>query len=185
MELKTTPAKELIDAQARGTAPDIIDVRSPGEFETMHARDARSFPLTTLDAASLAAEHSGRPEPLYVICQTGGRAKKACERLASAGLGSIVLVEGGMVAWERAGGPVVRGKGVISLERQIRIAAGALVVIGVVLAVLVSQWFLLLSAFVGGGLMFSGITDTCGMGMLLARMPWNTAPRACTQPGQG
>lgn len=82
-------------------------------------------------------------------------------------------VEGGTLAWEGAGLPVVRGRRVISLERQVRIAAGALVVAGVLLGWLVHPAFLGLSAFVGAGLVFAGVTDTCGMGLLLARMPWN------------
>ena len=86
---------------------------------------------------------------------------------------NVVNVEGGTLACEAAGLPVVRGKKAISLERQVRIAAGFLVLVGAVLALTVHPYFAGLSAFVGAGLMFAGITDTCGMGMLLARMPWN------------
>jgi len=84
-----------------------------------------------------------------------------------------VNVEGGTLAWDQAGLPVTRGKKMMSLERQVRIAAGSLVLIGVVLAWMVHPYLIRLSAFVGAGLVFAGITDTCGMGMLLARMPWN------------
>ena len=77
------------------------------------------------------------------------------------------------MAWEQAGLPMRRGPKAVSLERQVRIAAGSLVLLGAVLALTVHPWFALLSAFVGAGLVFSGVTDTCGMGMLLARMPWN------------
>ena len=79
----------------------------------------------------------------------------------------------GIPAWEQTGGSVVRGKKAISLERQVRIAAGSLVLLGAVLALTVNLWFVVLSAFIGAGLLFAGVTDTCGMGMLLARMPWN------------
>ncbi|HJZ53542.1 MAG TPA: YgaP-like transmembrane domain, partial [Gemmataceae bacterium] len=82
-------------------------------------------------------------------------------------------VEDGTPAWERAGGPVVRGKKAVSLERQVRIAAGLLVLLGVVLALTIDPWFVLVSGFIGAGLVFAGVTDTCGMGLLLARMPWN------------
>ena len=86
-----------------------------------------------------------------------------------------MVVTGGTLAWQEAGLPVERGTvKVISLERQVRIAAGSLVVIGVVLAKLVNPWFIGLSAFVGAGLVFAGITDFCGMGLLLARLPWNS-----------
>ena len=80
---------------------------------------------------------------------------------------------GGTLAWDAAGLPVVRGKKTILLERQVRIAAGFLVLVGAVLALVVHPYFVGLSAFVGAGLMFAGITDSCGMGMLLAKMPWN------------
>jgi rhodanese-related sulfurtransferase len=92
-----------------------------------------------------------------------------------------VNVEGGTLAWEAAGLPVVRGQKVISLERQVRIVAGFLVLVGALLAMTVHPYFAGLSAFVGAGLMFAGITDTCGMGMLLARMPWNQVAGGTTE----
>jgi Protein of unknown function (DUF2892) len=90
----------------------------------------------------------------------------------------VVNVEGGMLACIEAGLQVVRGKKAISLERQVRIAAGLLVVLGSLLGWFVHPAFIGLSAFVGAGLLFAGITDTCGMGMLLARMPWNQVSKA-------
>src|SRR5271157_3127554 len=93
---------------------------------------------------------------------------------------NVVNVEGGTLEWERAGLPVVRGKKTVSLERQVRIAAGSLVVLGTGLGAFVHPGFLALSAFVGAGLVFAGITDTCGMGMLLARMPWNRVQESGT-----
>ena len=86
---------------------------------------------------------------------------------------NVVNVEGGTTACVEAGLPVVRGKKAISLERQVRIAAGLLVLLGVLLGFLVHPVLFGLSAFVGAGLVFAGVTDFCGMGMLLARMPWN------------
>jgi rhodanese-related sulfurtransferase len=114
---------------------------------------------------------------LYFICRSGSRGKQACEKLLAAGLVDVVNVEGGTVAWEQAGLPVVRGKKSISLERQVRIAAGALVLMGALLAYFAHPVWIGLAAFVGAGLMFAGITDTCGMGMILARMPWNQVPK--------
>jgi rhodanese-related sulfurtransferase len=127
-----------------------------------------------LDPHTLSAESTGRNgEPLYVICRTGSRAAKAYEKLQAAGIENVVSVEEGTMGWEQAGLPVVRGRKVIALERQVRIAAGLLVALGVALGWLVHPAFLGLSAFVGAGLVFAGLTDTCGMGLLLARMPWN------------
>ena len=155
-----------------GQRVELIDVRMPAEFREVHVDFARNIPLDRLDPAAIRAEHSGSAEPLYVICRSGSRGRQACEQLAAAGL-SVVNVEGGTAAWDAAGLPVVRGQKAISLERQVRIAAGFLVLLGAVLALTVHPYFIGLSAFIGAGLMFAGITDTCGMGMILARMPWN------------
>jgi hypothetical protein len=96
--------------------------------------------------------------------------------LIAAGHSNVINVEGGTSAWAEDGLPVVRGKKAVSLERQVRITAGSLVLLGVILGWLLHPAFLILSAFVAAGLIFSGVTDTCGMGMMLARMPWNRTP---------
>jgi rhodanese-related sulfurtransferase len=155
--------------QAQGRKVELIDVRTPVEYREVHAEGARNVPLDTLDPGTLARD----PEAvLVVLCRSGSRGQKACEALLGAGWQNVVNVEGGTQAWEQAGLPVVRGPKAMSLERQVRIAAGSLVLLGIALAWL-HPAFLALSAFVGGGLVFAGVTDTCGMGLLLARMPWN------------
>jgi rhodanese-related sulfurtransferase len=121
----------------------------------------------------MASHQASSEAPLYLICRTGTRAQQAWKRLHDAGFAQVVCVEGGTEAWEQAGLPVVRGRGVIALDRQVRIAAGLLVLLGVGLSILVHPAWIALSAFVGAGLVFAGITDTCGMAMLLAKMPWN------------
>ncbi len=158
--------------KASGHGIELIDVRTPIEFREVHVDFARNVPLDRLDPAAIRAERNSSAEPLYVICRSGSRGGQACERLAASGL-NVVNVEGGTAAWDAAGLPVNRGQKAISLERQVRIAAGFLVLFGAVLALTVHPYFIGLSAFVGAGLMFAGITDTCGMGMILARMPWN------------
>jgi rhodanese-related sulfurtransferase len=163
--------KQLV---AAGRAVELIDVRTPVEYRDLHVEFARNVPLDRLDPAAITRDRSGRPgNPLYVMCRSGSRGRLACERLLAAGCPDVVNVEGGTLACAEAGLPVVRGKKAVSLERQVRIAAGLLVVLGAVLAWLVHPVFVGLSAFVGAGLVFAGVTDTCGMGMLLARMPWN------------
>jgi len=153
---------------------DLIDVRTPVEFEEVHVAAARNIPLDKLDpVVVMQARNDSKDEPLYLICRSGSRGQKACERFQAAGFANVINVEGGTLACVEGGVPVVRGKKVISLERQVRIAAGSLVVIGAVLGWFVHPAFIALSAFVGAGLVFSGVSDTCGMGMLLARMPWN------------
>ncbi len=121
----------------------------------------------------MEARNGTKDDPLYLICRSGSRGRQACEQFLAAGYHNVVNVEGGTLEWERAGLPVVRGKKTVSPERQVRIAAGALVVLGTGLGGFVYPGFLALSAFVGAGLVFAGITDRCGMGMLLARTPWN------------
>ena len=140
------------------------------EYAEVHVPQARSVPLDTLKSDSLASKN----EPVYILCRTGARATKAAEQLAKGGYENAVVVEGGTLAWIDAGLPVERGTAkVMSLERQVRIGAGSLVMTGVLLGWLVHPGFFGLSAFVGAGLVFAGITDWCGMGLLLAKAPWN------------
>jgi rhodanese-related sulfurtransferase len=174
MSVRTITPQELEDLRRRGRAVELIDVRTPVEYREVHAEAARSVPLDRLDPRAVTEARKGtRHEPLYVICRSGSRGRQACEAFHAAGFSNVVNVEGGTLAWEQAGLPVVRGEKAISLERQVRIAAGSLVVIGTALGAFVHPAFLGLAAFVGAGLVFAGVTDTCGMGMILARMPWN------------
>ncbi len=153
---------------------DLIDVCSPAEFEGVHLACARYIPLDCLDPADLLRSRRGAPgEPLYVICRTGARGRQARARLLQAGVPRVLNVEGGTQACVDAGLAVVRGRKTIGLERQVRIAAGSLVLVGVALGWFVHPGFLALAAFVGAGLVFAGVTDYCGMALLLARMPWN------------
>jgi rhodanese-related sulfurtransferase len=136
--------------------------------------------LSPQDVAGLAGEG-----PVYFVCKSGGRSQKACEKMLAAGIERVVSVEGGTAACEAAGLPVVRGRKVMSLERQVRVAAGTLVAIGAALAAFGpdATWKAIgtgLAGFVGCGLVFAGLTDTCGMAMLIARMPWNQACRSAT-----
>lgn len=174
MSVTTIPPRDLVELLAGGKTIDLIDVRTPVEFREVHVAFARNVPLAQLDAAALMQARGGNAdEPLYVLCRSGGRGRQACERLQQAGYANVVNVEGGTLACIAAGLPVVRGKAAVSLERQVRIAAGLLVLLGVLLGWLADPVFFGLSAFVGAGLVFAGVTDTCGMGMVLARMPWN------------
>ncbi|MCE9552983.1 MAG: rhodanese-like domain-containing protein [Planctomycetes bacterium] len=179
MEVSTVTPQGLAEAAKLQGKIELIDVRTPVEYRTMHIGMAKNVPLDQLDPMAIMQARNGtQQETLYVICHAGGRGRQACERFHAVGFTNVVNVEGGTKAWADAGLPVVRGKQVMSLERQVRIAAGSLVLTGVVLGFLVHRGFFGLSAFVGAGLVFAGITDTCGMGMLLARMPWNQVKEA-------
>ncbi|MEX2288179.1 MAG: rhodanese-like domain-containing protein [Planctomycetaceae bacterium] len=174
MAISTISPANLAQLRRTGGKIDLIDVRTPVEFRETHIEFARNVPLDQLDPAVLMRERNGSAgDPLYVVCRSGSRGQQACETFFKMGYTKVVNVEGGTMACEQAGLPVVRGKKAISLERQVRIAAGSLVLLGSLLGWFVHPAFIGLSVFVGAGLVFAGITDTCGMGMLLARMPWN------------
>lgn len=174
MTISSITPKELEERRRSGQTVELIDVRTPAEFREVHAEFARNIPLDRLDPKAVMEGRNGNAEePLYLICRTDNRGKKACQKFLDAGFANVVNIAGGTLAWADLGLPVVRGKKTMSLERQVRIAAGALALIGAVLALTVNIWFALLPAFIGAGLVFAGITDTCGMAMLLARMPWN------------
>jgi rhodanese-related sulfurtransferase len=186
MNASTISPAQLAELRKEGKKIELIDVRTPAEFREVHVEFARNIPLDQLDVAALVQTRGeADDQPLYVVCRSGGRGQQACEKFVQAGFSKAVNVEGGTMACVEAGLPVVRGKKAVSLERQVRIAAGSLVLLGAVLGWLVHPAFIGLSAFVGAGLVFSGITDSCAMGMLLARMPWNqcgsNAKSCCTR----
>ena len=184
MSVRTITPGELEELRRQGHPVELIDVRTPVEYQELHAEPARLVPLDGLDPGAVMGSRAGTADgPLYLICRSGSRGRMAAEKFLHAGYTNVVNVDGGTLAWERAGLPVVRGKSAISLERQVRIAAGSLVVLGTAFGAFVHPAFLGLPAFVGAGLVFAGVTDTCGMGMMLARMPWNRAePGAATCP---
>jgi len=172
MQKTSISSIHVSDAEKNLHGALLLDVRTPAEYEEAHIEGSVLHPLTGLDVdrvKSLAGSKGG----CFVICRSGNRAKQAAEMLSSAGVESIHILDGGMQAWESAGLPVTRGSKTMSLERQVRIAAGALVFTGAALGYFVNPAWIGLSAFVGAGLVFAGITDTCGMGMIIARMPWN------------
>jgi len=161
----------------------LLDVRTPSEFKQAHIEGAESHPLGSLDPAHIASLAAGKSQTI-LICRSGTRAKMAAEKLAAAGVPNLSILDGGVQAWEWAGLPLIRGKAtVISLDRQMRIIIGSLVVFGAVLALTVNPLWVLLSGFMGAGLIFAGITDICPLSMLVARLPWNTghgAKSCCT-----
>lgn len=165
--------QELHQQHLAGEPIELIDVRTPVEFREIHVPFARNLPLDQLKPTELAEARPDGERPLFVICRSGSRGQQACDKLRAIGYTNVVNVSGGTQAWAEAGLPVVHGQKAVSLERQVRIAAGLLVVLGAVLGWLVHPGWIGLSALVGAGLIFAGVTDTCGMAMLLARMPWN------------
>lgn len=164
-------APETVLRVNHGGATSVIDVRMGGEYAAEHVPGSRLIPLDQV--AQRADEVRATPAPRLLLCRTGNRAEMARDALAQLGVGGLTVIDGGIEAYRAAGGEVEEGKGVISLERQVRIVAGLLVLGGVVLGFLVHPAFFGLAGFVGAGLAFAGITDTCAMGLLLGKMPWN------------
>jgi rhodanese-related sulfurtransferase len=164
--------RQLNDAIQSGKPVTLIDVRTPAEYGEVHIPGSVLMPLDRLDS-ELMRKAAVQNRECVMICRSGKRAEQACQKLEAAGCGNLVILDGGVAAWESAGLPVERGAKAMSLERQVRIAAGSLVLLGVILGTWAHPGFYGLSAFVGAGLVFAGVTDWCGMAMVLAKMPWN------------
>ena len=154
----------------------ILDVRSPAEFEAVHIPGSYNVPLATLGehANEVARDLS---EEVVVVCQSGARAQQAEARLTASGLSGVHLLDGGIAAYQSAGGEVVRGRDRWDLERQVRLAAGSLVLAGTV-GSLKFRPLLGLAGGIGAGLSFAAATNTCAMGKMLLKLPYNRAQSA-------
>jgi rhodanese-related sulfurtransferase len=163
--------QQLIAASARA---ELLDVRTPAEFQSAHVPGARLLPLADLDPKAFLASRSPDAGPLYVLCQSGARAARAVEQFHRAGFEDCVLVEGGTQAWIDAGLPVVQGGTTgMSIIRQVQITVGFLCALGAGLALFVHPLFAVVPLFMGCGLLFAGLSGTCALALLLAKMPWN------------
>ncbi|MES2659030.1 MAG: rhodanese-like domain-containing protein [Verrucomicrobiota bacterium] len=169
--MKIIPS-QLNSTLQSGKPVSLIDVRTPAEYGEIHIPGSRLMPLDKLVPGAIENEIS-RNGQCVLICRSGMRAGQAFEKLSAAGCENLAILDGGVAAWESAGLPLIRGKKAVSLERQVRIVAGLLVLTGLVFGTWVHSGFYGLSAFVGAGLVFAGLTDWCGMAMILAKMPWN------------
>lgn len=160
-----------------GKSPVLVDVRTPAEYRAGHIPGAQLIPVDELSPATienhLGSHAAGRDETLYITCHAGQRAARAADSLKQSGYTNIALVEGGTQRWEQRGLPLRRCGSAISLERQVQIAIGSLLILKVVLGYGVHELFFVAAAFIGAGLIFAGITRWCGMAQLIARMPWN------------
>ncbi|MEE9391737.1 MAG: rhodanese-like domain-containing protein [Planctomycetota bacterium] len=155
-----------------------LDVRTPGEFAEARIEGSDNVPLADLGRWAYEIGVAADKKPIALVCRTGRRAREAAKFLAARGIDRLCVLSGGVVAWEEIGLPLLRGKKGMSLERQVRVAAGSLVLCGVALGFLVHPGFFGISGFVGAGLVFAGLSDTCGMAIMLGMMPWNRA-RSC------
>ena len=166
--LDAAQLRRLLDS---GDAPRILDVRTPGEFETSHIPGAYNVPLDLLreHRAELLAHLD---DDVVLVCRSGARATQAEQTLARAGLPNLKVLDGGILAWQAAEAPVERGRPRWDLERQVRLVAGTIVLAAVLLSVAVpgAQW---VAAAIGAGLAVAALTNTCAMGLVLSRLPYN------------
>ncbi|MEU7575283.1 rhodanese-like domain-containing protein [Micromonospora sp. NPDC049240] len=167
----TVDAATLGELIAAGRAPRLLDVRTPGEFEATHIPGAYNVPLDLLreHRAELRAHLD---EDVVLICRSGARAGQAERALATVGLPNLRVLDGGMLAWQAASAPVVKGRPRWELERQVRLVAGSIVLAGVLGSVFVPglKW---VAGAIGAGLTVAAVSNTCAMGMLLGRLPYN------------
>ncbi len=181
-QVSTISAQQLSQLIAQGNKIELIDVRTPVEYREVHATLARNVPLDQLDPCHLMKQRTGSvDEPLYVICKSGGRGAKAQQKFIESGFSNVINVEGGTDSWVAAGLPVVRGKKTMSLERQVRLVVGMFCAIGGIGSLVTGNvlWSII-PAFMGSGLVFAALTDSCMLGMLLAKMPWNNVKESKT-----
>lgn len=152
----------------------LVDVRTQAEFQSQHVPNSKCIPLDELNREAIAQHQQHPDQPVYLICRSGNRSGMALRKLSDAEFNHAVSVSGGIMAWQDAGYPVnAGGRKVISLDRQVRITAGTLAAVGTLLGLFVNQWCFILPLGIGCGLVFSGLTDTCALGAVLAKMPWN------------
>ncbi len=158
-----------------GRGPQIIDVRTPGEFETAHIPGSVNVPLDVLrEHRDELVQHLD--EQAVLVCHSGQRATTARQALAAAGLPNPRILQGGITAWQSAGAPVRPGRARWDLERQVRLVAGSIVLVAVLASVAFepAKW---IAALIGAGLTVAALTNTCAMAMLLAKLPYNRGPR--------
>ncbi len=149
-----------------------IDVREPAEFSSEKIEGSKLLPLSQLPQM---ADSLDKNEPLVIVCQTGNRARRAASELATRGFANVSVLEGGIQAWKASGKPALKQLGgVWAMDRQVRFAAGLFVLLGLFGAFYVHPYFIGLSVFVAAGLIFSAVTNTCGMAVVLGKMPWNS-----------
>ena len=150
---------------------NLVDVREPGEYAGEHIPGAKLAPLSKFNPEEIKLMGD---KQIVLYCQSSNRSGKAGKQLLDAGFQSVIHLKGGLPTWKQAGYETKVNKNApISIMRQVQIVAGTLVFTGTILGAFVSPWFLILSGFVGAGLTFAGISGTCAMGMLLAKLPYN------------
>jgi len=171
--MKTIPAKEFLELLAQDPELQVLDVRFEIEIRGQRLDgDVHYLSLGRMNLERVRAMIKDPAKPVYLICRTDNRSRQAAQILEEQGFKNAYVVEGGMAKCAALGGPVITAP-IMSLERQTRIGAGLLVLLGIGLGAAIDPLLYLLAVFVGAGLVFAGVTDCCGMAAFLAKAPWN------------
>ena len=179
--LEMISPREALSLVEKNPQTQHLDVRSILEFSQVHIEKSINIPIDTLSGRIGELSRSG--QNYIVFCLAGNRSPMAADMLIQAGINGVKVMEGGIARWQKEKLPVVKGQSGISLERQVRIIAGSLMLTGIILAALLHWAFIFISVFVGCGLIFAGLTDNCLMGMLLMKLPYNKKLYIATSGG--
>lgn len=164
----TTLRQRINDPKVR-----LLDVRTPGEFAAARIAGSHNIPLGDIETHADALANGAATE-IVVVCQSGGRAKIAADALRAKGRTNVTVLDGGVGAWESAGGETEGGASAWTIERQVRLVAGSLVLSGIALSLKYPK-AKFLSGAIGGGLTFAAVSNTCMMGSMLSKLPFNRA----------
>lgn len=162
--------KDLIESQSLGKSY-ILDVRNPDEFTSCHLPGSINLPLDNIEKG--LANHIPHDQTVYLVCQSGVRSERARKILEAQGYSNVICIEGGISECAKINGAVIKKSSQLPLMRQVQIAAGLLMLFGILLSHFLHPAFLFISIFVACGLIFAGISGFCGMAILLEKMPWN------------
>ena len=177
MSISTITARDFVQYHANDDDVCVIDVRTIPEIKSSHFKNSINIPLQGLTAERVTerlARCDKSPSILFLLCQGGKRAQTAAEQLDGKISQELVVIEGGVNALKQANAPLIQNaSSSVSIERQVRIVAGSIVLFGAIMAAVYSPSFIIISGIVGAGLIFAGITNNCTLGNFLTRMPWN------------
>jgi rhodanese-related sulfurtransferase len=163
--------KDSLEMTRVNSKVKLLDVRSALEFSQVHIKDSINIPIDILSGKII--ELSQFKQSYIVLCRTGNRSLMAADMLIQSGISGVKVMQGGLTRWQKEGLPVVKGEGGISLERQVRIIAGSLILFGILLSWFVHWAFIFIAVFISCGLIYAGLSDNCLLGMLLMQLPYN------------
>lgn len=172
--MNTISCQEFVQRYRKDPSLLMVDVRSPAEYRSLHIKGTHSMPLVSLSARCVRKLQARAQQPVYLLCRSGGRAVQAASKLKQQDEQLVTfVVEGGTEACESELPVATSGKPIMAMERQVRIAAGSIVLLGFILGAFYHPTFHYVSGILGAGLIFSAAANRCLMARALAVMPWN------------